>query len=400
MNSIPLISNGDQLNAEWLRNALSSGGKADWSGVDDIEIEKLSDESNAFGTLFRCRAVDVAQDEMNAASVIVKMPTVDALRFKFGKWLAMYLREFVFYQDIAPETDLGVPAMLYGDFDERSHRFILLLEDRGDLTTVPQLEGVDAEYAFVAIEAIARFQGQFWDKPNDRALANCVEFLNTGMRRTMQTIYMLSIAVTLDRFGELFSDAMRQLALDFGSRIDTQFANVAKGPLTVVHGDFRSENMMFDLENPENFVVIDWQGCSLGCGMFDVSYFLGTSVSVDTRRRIEREALARYHELVCQAGATDYTLEDCWRSYRQNMLGSLTHCVIGCGALEMSNEYRLNNSIELLRRITTAIDDLDAGDLLPDRAPHFSSTAVYSALARTGYRTVSLGQRLRRRKPK
>lgn len=395
MSSVPLISKGEELNVEWLRNAIHVGGLGDWSSIEEIDLEQLSDATNAFGTLFRVRAKATATDAPTPASVIAKLPTANALQFKFGKWLAMYRREYVFYRDIAPVANLSAPSLFFGDFDERSHQFVLLLEDRGDLTTVSQLDGVDAERALVAVKAIAEFQARFWDKPHDPALANCVDFLNTRMRRVMQVVYMLTVAITLDRFGDLFSEDMRRLALEFGSRVDAQFDDVARGPLTVVHGDYRSENMMFDLENPENFVVIDWQGCSLGCGMFDVAYFLGTSVSVETRREIEREAVELYHDVVSRVGAEDYSMDECWRSYRQNMLGSLTHCVIGCGALDMNNEARRNLSRELLRRISTAIDDLNAGELLPERAAPFTTRAFYSAIARMAYRAADLSLRLR-----
>ena len=399
---IPLISSGDEISAAWLQKAIGAGGVGDWSMIDGVDVVKLSDATNAIGSLFRCRATGANERQGESAdphSVVAKLPTSNALPFRFAKWLSMYRREYVFYRYVAPEAHLRVPALFYGDFDERSHQFVLLLEDLGEMETIPQLAGVDPRRALVAVREIARFQGRFWEGADAPALAHCGEFLSTRERRIMQTVYMLTVPVTLDRFGGQFSTAMRRLAVDFGSRIDAQFAAVAKGPRTVVHGDYRSENMMFGGENGEDLAVIDWQGCGLGCGMFDVSYFLGTSVSVDDRRRIEREAVEAYHDAVCRAGARDYALTDCWRSYRQNMLGALMHCVIGCGALDMANAERLNLSKELLRRISTAIEDLDAAEFLPDRARPLSSTGVFSTVSTMVYKSLSLMLRLRRREP-
>ena len=399
MNKIPLITNGDQISAEWMREAIEAGGAGDWSMIQDVEVSKLSDATNAIGTLFRCRPTGSEAGQAHPSTVIVKLPTTNALPFRFAKWLSIYRREYVFYRYVAQEARLRVPALFYGDFDERSHQSVLLIEDLGEMEEVSQLDGVDPARTQLAIREIAQFQGQFWEGASAPALPHCNEFLNTRERRIMQTVYMLTVPVALDRFGDLFSPAMARLAVDFGSRIDTQFAAVAKGPKTIVHGDYRSENMMFGRENPEEFAVIDWQGCGLGCGMFDVSYLLGTSMSIENRRNIEREAVETYHDIVCRAGAKDYTLDDCWRSYRQNMLGALMHCVIGCGALDMNNAERLDLAKELLRRILAANEDLDTIEFLPDRARPLSTTGMFSALSRLACKTISFTLRRRKAKP-
>ena len=95
--------------------------------------------------------------------------------------------------------------------------------------------------------------------------------------------------------------------------------------------------MLFGAEGQDDFAVIDWQGCGIGCGMHDVAFFLATSVSVDDRRRIEHDAVGEYHDIVCRMGAKNVTREDCWRSYRQNMLNSLMAMVIGAGGIDMSD---------------------------------------------------------------
>ena len=393
-NMVPLIANGEQISVEWMRQAFSAGGVGDPSVIGALEVERLSDATNAIGTLFRCRLTGGKGRPADPASVIVKLPATDATPFRFAKWLSLYRREYVFYRHVAPEARLRAPTLFYGDFDERSHRFVLVIEDLGEMEMIPQFAAADPPRALAAVREIAQFQGRFWEGADAPALAHCGEFLNARERRIMQMVYMLTAAPALDRFGDLFPASMRRLAVNFGSRIEAHFAAVAKGPKTIVHGDYRSENMMFE-KNAEDLAIIDWQGCGLGCGMFDVSYFLGTSVSIDNRRRIEREAVETYHDAVCRAGAADYTLDDCWRSYRQNMLGALMHCVIGCGALEMDNAELLNQSKELLRRILAAIEDLDAGEFLPAPARPLSSAGMFSTLSKLAYRTVGFSLRLR-----
>ncbi len=155
---------------------------------------------------------------------------------------------------------------------------------------------------------------------------------------------------------------------------------------------------MFGGESKDDLTVIDWQGCGIGCGMYDVAFFMSNSVAIDRRRCIEREVVDEYHDVLCRMGAKNYTREDCWRSYRQNMLGTLMPMVVGCGALEMKDQDTVNQSRELLSRVLTAIYDLDAWEFLP-AGERFPSTGWgFSALSRCGYRAYRVSLRLRRKR--
>ena len=294
--------------------------------------------------------------------------------------------EYVYYRDIAPHTEVRVPSLLYGDLDERSHRFVLVLEDLGGMEAIPQSVGVGVERARRAIRAIAGLQGQFWEAVDEPALAACGAFLTAKQRRIMQTLFLLTLPLAFERFGELFTVDTRRLAEAFGPRLDAHFAAVSRGPKTVVHGDYRGDNVLFGSEGQGDFAVIDWQGCGIGCGMYDVAFFLATSVSVDDRRSVERDAVGEYHDIVCRMGAEDYSRDDCWQSYRQNMLGTLMPMVLGAGGIDVNDEALRNQTRELLGRTLTAIEDLDAGEFLPAGDRLLSSAGAFSLLSRCCYK--------------
>ena len=398
MNRIPLPAHAGEITAEWMQQALAAGGAPDLPEVDALEVEKLSDVTNALGNLFRCRLIARDGATANPASVIVKIPTSNALVFRLAKWMSLHRREYVYYRDIAPHSPVRVPSLLYGDLDTRSHRFVLALEDLGAMEAVPQSKGVGAERARRAIREIAGFQGRFWEATGEPALAACGAFLTARESRIMQTLYLLTLPVALERFADLFTTGTRRLAEAFGPRIEAHFASVAKGPKTLVHGDYRADNMLFGRGDQGDFAVIDWQGCGIGCGMHDVAFFLATSVSVEDRRHVERDAVDEYHDIVCRMGAKDYSLDDCWRSYRQNLFGSLMAMVIGAGGIDMSDHALANQTRELLGRTLTAIEDLDSWELLPARDRPFSSGGAFSLLSWCGYTAYAFVLGMRGRK--
>ena len=53
----------------------------------------------------------------NPASVVVKIPTSNALAFRLARRLSLHRREYVYYRCIAPHSPVRVPSLFYGDFD-------------------------------------------------------------------------------------------------------------------------------------------------------------------------------------------------------------------------------------------------------------------------------------------
>ena len=392
------------IDADWMQRALAAGGASACPAIGDVVVENLGSATNAFGTLLRCHLTTDGGLAADPATVIVKLPTADRRAFRFAKWLSMHERECLYYRRVARHARIRSPALLYGDFDEDTHRFVLVLEDLRDLEVPVQAAGVSAERAKLAVREIARLHGQFWGAVECPALSGCSDVLAPKFRRFMQIACLLCLPVVLERFGDSFSPQTRRLAEALGPRITAHLASVAAGPRTFVHGDYRGENLFFGPEvgggasagggaGGDDFAVVDWQGCGLGAGLYDVAYFLGTNVVPGDRRRIEGEALEEYHDIVCRLGARDFTFDDCWRSYRQNMLSVLMPCILACGGLDLGNQ-RLHDLVKSgLERALAAMEDLDVAEFLP-RGRFLNVGNALSILSRGAYRAFRLAGRL------
>ena len=125
--------------------------------------------------------------------------------------------------------------------------------------------------------------------------------------------------------------------------------------------------MFFADGDGEDFAVVDWQVCGISSGLYDVAYFLSSSVAPEVRREIEREILSEYHQVLCSAGVEGFTFEECWRSYRQVMLGCLLTPIVAGGQLDFTSDRSRQLAEVFLTRTLTAIDDLDAHEFLPGR---------------------------------
>ncbi len=394
MTTQPTIPDGaNSITAEWMQQALNSDTESESANIRDIVVEPLGSATNALGNLVRCHLTS-GEGSTAPSTVIVKLPTPNRAAFRFAKWLSLHERECLYYSRLAGQSGMRSPSLFYSAFEEKTHRFVLVLEDLQNMEVISQLAGVGAGRARLAIREIGGLHGRFWGAANDPSLAGCCEVHGPKYRRFLQVAYVACLPLVLERFSDCIPAESRSLAEAFAPEVNTHYAAVAAGPATLVHGDYRSENLFFGPSDTD-FAVIDWQGCGLGAGVHDIAYFLGTSVTVDVRREVEREALQEYHAVLCRMGVNDFTFDDCWRSYRQNMLTSLVPCILACGGLDMQDQRLRDLARAGLKRILTAIEDLNAREFLPARRGPVSGGNALWTLAKCVHWTYRFSRRVR-----
>ncbi len=355
----------DDITTEWIRQALTHSGGTALPRVAGVDVEDIGVGVGLVGTVLRCHLSYADDTAAMPASVIVKFHSSHPETVRTARRLRLYIREYAFYRDIAHQVPLRSPALLYGDFDDTDHRFVLVLEDMVGMTAVDQVHGASAAQAKIAVREIARMHGAYWNRVDQPPVAGLHESASPERARLVQQVYQASLPPAFDRLGDLFPDDMRRLAEAYGRGLVEHTEAVAAGPLTFSHGDYRLDNVFFGADGADDFAAVDWQVCGVRNGLYDVAYFLSSSVPVETRRQIEVDALAEYHRVLVNMGVEDFTLEECWRSYRQNMLGCFQTLVIASGQLDLSSERSRQLAEAFVNRTLTAIDDVDAGEFLP-----------------------------------
>ena len=409
MTRPPIPQNASEVTAQWMQQALTAGGASDLPPIREVVLKEIGDAGvGIMGALMRChltyhgpqppeipdpRRPAAAQKPAAPETVILKLPSAQPKNLRMSKRLGLHKREYDFYSLAAPHAPVRTPTLHYGDFEASADRFVLVLEDLRDMQMVSQLDGASPEQAKRAIRAAARLHGTFWNKTDQPPLTGFHDALARRRRALVQFIYLANLVPTFKRFGSFFSDEMRRLAEAYGPRIADSIGHVAAGPKTLIHGDFRQDNIFFSDNPEEDIAVIDWQLSALSSPLYDVAYFLASSVTTDVRRQIEREALEEYTGIIRGMGVQEFSFEECWRLYRENMLGCLLTPVFAIGGLDLGDERGRRLAEVGLRRTLTAIEELDAGEFLPAPASPFSRAGAFAAISRGAY---SLLKALRR----
>ena len=385
MTASPEIpASGNAVDAEWLQRALAAGGAAGLPAIREVAVEVVGGGFGLLGEILRCRMTWEEDREAAPASVIVKLPSPDPKSVSLCKRLSLYEHEYDFYRHIGRQAPMRSPALLYGDFEAGSHRFVLVLEDLGGMVPGDQIAGATAEQARRVVRALARMHGHFWNRTDRPPLAGFHDSFSPKRLKLLQLAYLANLAPALDRIEGLFAGEMRRVAKAYGVSVVDYLGRTAAAPTTFVHGDVRLDNMFFD--GGDGIAMIDWQVCGIGSGLYDVAYFLGSNIPTELRREIERDTLMEYRDIVAGMGAENFTFEDCWQLYRRNMLSLLMTAVLVCGSLDLGDDRKRRLVETGVRRTLNAIEDLSAAEFLPARRPVFSLANGLSILFGAAYR--------------
>ncbi len=384
----PLPENPADITLEWMQRALTLEGNSDVSPIKQLTAQPIGEDVGLMGRLLRCHLAYDEGQSFGPRSVIVKLASSDPNSLRINRRLRLYQREHAFYCRLASHVPIRSPYLFYGDLDQSGQRFVLVLEDLSSMATADQVQGATASQALTAIRMIARMHGRFWNRVDRPPLSGFYDNTRPKVRPLAQLFYLAHLPAMLNNFGHLFSEPMRKLAESFGVRLADYVEDIAAGPRTFTHSDFRVDNMFFGADDQDNdeFAVVDWQASGLGSGLYDVAYFMGCSVPTEIRRQIEHAALEEYYRIILDMGAQEFSLADCWQLYRKNMLAILFAAVIAGGGLDFGSERRLRLFEQSARRSLTAIEDLDAAEFLPSRRPMFSRANAFSTVSAGAYR--------------
>ena len=132
-------------------------------------------------------------------------------------------------------------------------------------------------------------------------------------------------------------------------------------PWTVVHGDFRADNLLF---GRDRVVVVDWQTVGLGPGPSDLSYLLGASLTPDDRRRHEATLVDRYVDGLARQGVA-LEREAIWEQYRRYAFGGLIMAIVA-SALVRRTERGDDMFVTMAERHARQALDLDAETLIEE----------------------------------
>ncbi len=301
-------------------------------------------------------------DGAGPASVVGKFASEDEQSLNTGRMMRAYEVEVRFYAEVAPRVHARMARLLFAALDPAESWFTLLLEDLDDATQGDEIEGCDATVAAAALSQLAALHAPCWEDPAlaasgwiDRASPEGDEFtaaLVTGL-----------FPGFLERYGDGLGSEHRALLEAFVPRLRSWLSR-PRGPRTLVHADFRLDNLLFTPDRPEP-AVVDFQTVNWGSGAYDLAYFVGGSLEPEVRRAAGDDLVAGYHGALVARGVRDYPLEALRTDFRREAFGGVL-MAIGASMVVKQTERGDRMFLTNVRRHAQQALDLDALALLDD----------------------------------
>ena len=298
------------------------------------------------------------------ATLAAKLSAQDATSRGTAATFGLYAKEVAFYDEVAPHLAVRLPHVRFAAIDESGADFILLFEDLGPARGGDQTEGCSLDDARAAMRQAAAFHAPSWK--NDVVLA--LDWLRPKDEVSIQVkaLYPQAQAVWRERYADMLKPDYMRLCEDVAAATELVFGT-APEPVSLVHGDFRLDNMLFDIKGgAEPLAVLDWQTVTLGHPMTDIGYFLGCGIGDTLRSSHERELLDLWREEMAARGV-DLAHDDIWNAYRIGALHGVTTAVFSAAFVQRT-ERGDANFLSMARGACALAREHDSLGALKERA--------------------------------
>jgi hypothetical protein len=268
--------------------------------------------------------------DLNAAGIALGIPARLCLKanwsegFDSGNICELEAR---FYRELRATLSIPAPRAYYASWDGTGQGLVVmedLVADGGIFGHTTQHLGVDGVAR--VLENLAQLHGMLWDDPRLTALdwlpASMATPIDFDQLRILYGLVERNLAKP--EFAAIAPPWLMADPQRFVRAFDALSSYERKqGPARcLLHGDAHIGNSYVRANG--DWIWIDWQLVRKGRPWRDVCYFMIGALTIEERRRNERDLLAHYLECLSANATNTPLLEEFWQHYRHWALYGLT----------------------------------------------------------------------------
>ncbi len=364
MSDLPIPMTLEDFTPDWATAALRSSGTLEDERVTALETSMVGEGFGFLGSLARLALTYDRPRGGAPSTVVAKFPAAVEMNRALALQYQVYEREARFFNEVKRTiTAMPTPDAYYVDIKESGEGVILLEDLDGKGRVGDQLAGASLPEAEQLMTQIADLHATWWDRAEEDTISWVPAFDGPVWAMTAQTLPSLWPTYQQESSQHLLP-GMADIIERTWEGLIWLGQQLSRGPMTLVHGDYRLDNMFFPDREGDPITIIDWQLMSRGRGPYDVAYFMSQSLDVELRREAEQALLHRYHDGLLAGGVRDYSFDDCFEDYRTAALWCVMYPVAMGGGMA-ANDRALEIAAEISKRSFNTILDLDAASLLP-----------------------------------
>jgi len=357
----------DEISAPWVTEILRGVGVLRESAVVAVDVRAIGQGIGFLSNRARVTLTYDRAEEAAPASVVVKMPSTVKEGADFAESTHVYEREIRFYREVAPHTPVRVPRVYATVMDQACDVFILVLEDLKDLRAGDQVAGISRREALACARTIAPLHAAWWKGDRRQALpwVPTVERQLDDLTIT-STHFRRAWPPFLEEFGDALPADGRALGERVSEHLDHILAEFLKGPRTLVHFDYRADNLFFDDSSRASpVVVLDWQLLMWGLGAYDLARVVGGSLPPEERGGHHEELVDCWYEGLLAGGVTGYTRADAWHDYRLGAVMAMLNPVLFCYMFKTGGARGTALGAAMVTRLFSDLVECGAESVIP-----------------------------------
>ncbi len=346
----------------WLNERLADNPQV--GTVAAIDAKEIGVGVGILGEVARL-TLTYADGETGPATMIAKCQSVFPENIMLCQMMGFYVREVSFYNELADSLEgVRVPHAYVADMAEGGAPFVLLIEEVVGARMIDQIEGASREDALKVAETVAALQAPLWNNERVRSI-EWLPPMNNDMYKGAQALG----EANWDAFVENWGDKVDAEVLGWCERVTPLYPAMLdwwaeSSPVTIAHTDCRAENYLFGGSAGDDVVtMLDFQLLTRHVGTYDISNFLGMSVTTENRRAWQDDVVKHYHESLVANGVTGYDYEQCHRDFRFCLLQQ-AWAQLAVANLDPGNERGRTLLNAFVTRSFAAAADNNAGELL------------------------------------
>ena len=340
----------DDITPEWMSAALA----ADYPGAT-VETVTVADRDD--GTNRRAR-LGLTYSSGNGPATVFAKAADPAHKAMIRLTSGMFHEPRLFM--CGADLPLQHPVVHTAAIDEADYDFVMIMEDLTARGADPReaTRPMTIEQVATGVRGLGRMHGRYWGERvlREPALGWLEPFLPwDGMQAA-------PLPAALEQLGDDAPAEVMSLTIDklIESIWKPYIRTLTSGsPQTLLHGDPHIGNTYLLPTGEVGF--LDWQVARRGNWSLDLGYFLQGALTVEDRRRSERQLLEEYRDALGLPADELPSSDEVWLRYRASVAHGLTIWLVTASA---GAWQRRDISVALAQRYSFAYADLDTASAL------------------------------------
>ncbi len=338
----------DDVTAEWMSAVTGLS-------IETVDHHLIGEGIGVSSAVYRSRLTGEGVPE----TIVTKLPALAEEAVFTSTMLRMYIREVRFFEMMAAKVPITVPRCFHAHVDPESSKFVVLMEDMGDLRMIDQIDAMALSDAEIAVDALAAWQATFWNGCDSLLASGAAVSLADPIYPAVLPIVFaegwekctagLDLPAEILEIGPGWVDAMPKVMQD-----------LCVGPTTANHGDYRGDNILF--ADDGSVVLLDFQLIGHGSASYDLAYFITQSLDAGLAAESERTLFDRWVAALIANGVAPADTADLWEQYRRAAYFCLVYPIVASRGMDFDDSRQRRLLEVMTTRFARAVRELDLAD--------------------------------------